>query len=146
MLSCCWEKTKRTCNQQCKSNSQYQSPEIMSIHMVLDDLIHKALCNAEQEFYQDQVSVYRRRNILESGRSRRNHSYVASRAVASVFAADPPPRLEAVESFSRCGRLIFLMIHWCSQRKTEMGAEKKTRQTRLKEKQLACVLLLLGTI
>lgn len=58
-------------------------------------------------------------SITESGRSQRDHKYVASWAVATILRRFLPLRLEAVEFFSRCGRLMSLMIHWRKQKATE---------------------------
>lgn len=76
------------------------------------------LCSRSQRFVQENESWewLRDRMSLEGGWSRNNRSYAASKAAASGSQQNLPLRLEAVEPLSRCGRLIFLMIHW---RKTE---------------------------
>lgn len=125
-----------------------RSPEIISDHVAFIDLTHKAVQNPEQGgFTKTGLSSQSfkspcsgRGNILESGRSQRSHSYVASWAAARVLRQILPLVWKLLSSSPDVAAPIFLMIRCCRQRITE------TTQTRLHEKQLVCMLALLATI
>lgn len=148
MLSWCWEGTKGVCIRYSAKAAHKLSnhrPKVISIHIVLRGLIHKAMQNPEQEVYKDWTFLPGFQVYSWIWEKPEKPQLCSELGCGLRLAADPPPRLEAVEFFSRCGRLIFLMTHCCNTENNRNG-DRKSNTNRLHEKQLICVLLLLGTI